>query len=251
MNEKIFEKLGMSKGEVRVYSALLKIGEVTITPLANESGVTKSKIYDIVDRLIKKGLVGYNIKQGTKHFFVNDPRRIMDYLTSKEEEIKKDKKEIEEIMPTLLAQRNSSSQNRVAEIYQGYNGMKTIREELMLTLDKGEDLLVIGAPKIANDKWEGWLLDFHKNRIKRGVGMKIIYNAEAKEYGELRTKMKLTEVKYFKEGINSPTWIDVFSEAVMIAVIIEGDPICFVIKNKEVANSFKIYFEMLWKASKN
>ncbi len=246
----IFEKMGLSAGESKVYSSLLKLGESTITPLTSDANVTKSKIYDILEKLIKKGLVGYNIKQNIKHFFVNDPRKIIDYLTQKEDEIKSNKEEIEKILPSLIAQRNSASSERVAEIYQGYNGMKTIREELMQTYSKGETLLVLGAPKIANDKWEGWLLEFHKERIKRGINMKIIYNWDAKDYGKVRTKMKLTEVKYFQEGINAPNWIDVFPEAVMITVIV-GEPISFVIRSKGIADSFRLYFDIMWRQAKH
>jgi len=246
----IFEKMGLSAGESKVYSSLLKLGESTITPLTSDANVTKSKIYDILEKLIKKGLVGYSIKQNVKHFFVNDPRKIIDYLTQKEDEIKSNKEEIEKILPSLIAQRNSASSERVAEIYQGYNGMKTIREELMQTYSKGETLLVLGAPRIANDKWEGWLLEFHKERIKRGINMKIIYNWDAKDYGKVRTKMKLTEVKYFQEGINAPNWIDVFPEAVMITVIV-GEPISFVIRSKEIADSFRSYFDIMWRQAKS
>ena len=248
MQDQILEKLGLSKGEVKVYSALLKLGESTITAITTNSGVTKSKIYDILDKLIKKGFVGYNLKDNIKHFFVNDPRNLIDFLEKKEEDIQKSKKEIESIMPALLAQRNTSSVNRIAEIYQGFNGMKTVREELLHTFSKGGTLLVLGAPKVANDKWEGWLLDFHKERTKKGVGMRIIYNSDAKEYGRLRKKMKDTEVRYFSEGLNSPNWIDIFPEAVMITIIIE-EPIVFLIRNKEIANSFRAYFEIMWKTA--
>lgn len=63
----------------------------------------------------------------------------------------------------------------------------------MGTLKKGEELLVLGAPKIANDKWEGWLLDFHKNRIKNGVSMRIIYNSNAKEYGARQSPSEIVK----------------------------------------------------------
>lgn len=249
MYEQAFEKLGMSKGEIKVYSALLKHGEMTTTPLANESEVTKSKVYDILEKLIKKGLIGYNIKNNVKHFFINDPRKIIDYLNKKEEDIEKNKLEIEKVLPALIKQRDSSTSGRVAEIYEGFNGMQTIREELMLTYKKGDNLLVLGAPKIANEKWEGWLLDFHRKRINRGIGMKIIYNFDAREYGKIRKKMKYTSVRYLPDGINPPNWIDIFPEAVMISIINQESVISFVIRSKEIANSFRAYFEIMWRVS--
>jgi predicted transcriptional regulator len=251
MYEQAFEKLGLSRGEIKAYSTLLKHGEMTITPLTSESGITKSKVYEIIEKLIKKGLVGYNVKNNVKHFFINDPRNILEYLNKKENEIERSKKEIEGILPSLIKQRDSATQGRMAEIYEGFNGMKTIREELMLTYKRGETLLVLGAPRIANDKWEGWLLDFHKKRTDKGIGMKIIYNFDAREYGKIRKKMKYTEVRYLPDGINPPNWIDIFPAAVMISIINGDNVVSFVIRSKEIADSFKAYFNIMWSVSTN
>ncbi|MBU1854934.1 MAG: helix-turn-helix domain-containing protein, partial [Nanoarchaeota archaeon] len=45
-------KLGLTKGEIRIYEALLELGETTRTKLAKKSGVSPSKIYDVTNRLL-------------------------------------------------------------------------------------------------------------------------------------------------------------------------------------------------------
>jgi DNA-binding MarR family transcriptional regulator len=250
MNEQLFEKLGLTKGEIKVYLALTRLGEITVGPIVKESKVTKSKIYDILERLIEKGLVGYIIKTGTKHFVPNNPNMIIEYLNKKEDELKTTKQEVEKILPQLMLQRGIASQKRLAEIYEGFQGVKAIREELMLTFKSGDTFLVLGAPKIANERWEGWLLDFHKKRTQRKVKMKIIYNANAKEYGQIRTRMPLTEVKYLPDELVSPNWIDIFPGAVLFVVVFDN-PIAFVVRDKELANSFRTYFDIMWKNSNN
>ena len=109
--------------------------------------------------------------------------------------------------------------------------------------------MVLGAPKIANVKWEGWFLDFHKRRIQKKIKMKIIYNADSREYGKLRAKMKLTEVRYLPNKLVSPNWIDIFPEAVLFVMVLKN-PIAFVLRDMELANSFRAYFEIMWKNSK-
>ena len=245
MNEQLFEKLGLTKGEIKVYLALTRLGESTVGPIVNESKVTKSKIYDILDRLIEKGLVGYITRSGTKHFTANDPHMILEYVSKKEDELNNTKKEVIEILPQLLMQRSSVSGKRVAEIYEGFQGIKAFREELMTTFKPGETLLVLGAPKIANERWEGWFLDFHKKRIASKVNMKIIYNSDAKGYGKIRKKMKFTEVKYLPNDLISPNWIDVFPEAVLFVMVLKN-PIAFVVRDKDLAKSFKSYFNIMW-----
>jgi len=249
MNEQLFEKIGLTKGETKVYFALNKIGESTIGKIVFESRVSKSKVYDILEKLIRKGLIGYIIKNGRKYFVANNPNTILDYLEKKEEDVLSLKKEVQNSLPQLMAHRLNFSSKRISEVYEGFNGLKAIREELILTFKPGETLLVLGAPKIANEKWEGWFLDFHSKRIKRKVRMKIIYNSDAVEYGKIRKKMKLTEVKYLPNNLVSPNWIDIFSEAVLFVILLK-EPLAFVVRDKNLANSFKSYFEIMWKNAK-
>ena len=168
MDETLLEKLGLTRGEIKVYLALNKLGESTIGPIGKESKVSKSKMYDILDRLIEKGLVGYITKEGTKYFMANDPHMILEYIEKKENELGKIKNEVvTEVLPQLMMQRASVSKKRVAEMYEGLNGIKAVREELMMTFKAEDTFMVLGAPKIANVKWEGWFLDFHRRRIAK------------------------------------------------------------------------------------
>jgi len=251
MDETILEKLGLTKGEIKVYLALNKLESSTVGPIGKESKVSKSKIYDILDKLIEKGLVGYITKGGTKYFMTNDPHMILEYLAKKEKALDNTKKQvINDLLPLLISQRSSSSKKRIAEIYEGFQGIKSIREELMMDFKSDDTLLVLGAPKVANIKWEGWFLDFHKRRIKRNVKMKIIYNANAEEYGKIREKMKLTQVKYLPNNLVSPNWIDVFPNAVFFVMVLKN-PIAFVVRDTELANSFRAYFDIMWQQAKN
>ncbi|MCB9359176.1 hypothetical protein H6503_04555 [Candidatus Woesearchaeota archaeon] len=249
MNEQIFEKLGLTKGEIKVYLALTRLGESTIGPIVHESKVTKSKIYDILDKLIEKGLVGYINKTGTKHFTPNDPHMILEYISKKEEELLKTKDQVNEILPQLLLQRGLASKKRVAEIYEGLQGIKAIREELMTGFKANDVLFVLGAPKIANEKWEAWFLEFHKKRIASKVNMKIIYNSDAQEFGKIRKEMRYTEVRYLPNKLVSPNWIDVFNDSVLFVMVLEN-PIAFVVRDESLARSFRSYFGIMWNISK-
>ena len=79
--------------------------------------------------------------------------------------------------------------------------------------------------------------------------MRIIYNHDCREFGRIREKMKLTEVRYMKQELETPAWIDIFNDYV-VTINVHDIPICFLIKNKESANSYKKYFNILWKIAK-
>ena len=80
MNTKILEDLGLTKGEVKVYLALIGLGETTSGPIVEQSGVSVSKVYQILNRLAKKGLSSHILKGKTKYFKAADPNRLLDYL---------------------------------------------------------------------------------------------------------------------------------------------------------------------------
>lgn len=250
MDEALLEKLGLTKGEIKVYLALNKLGESTVGPIGSESKVSKSKIYDILEKLISKGLVGYIIKEGKKHFVTNDPKMISCFIAKKEDDLEAIKKEADSLISELLLQRQIGKPKKIAEIYEGFHGLKAIREELMTEFKSGDTLLVLGAPKVANDRWEGWLLDFHRKRCKNNVGMRIIYNADAKDYGSVRTKMARTQVRYLPNHLVSPNWIDIFPSAIMLGIV-SPITLAIVIRNKELVESFRSYFDVMWKVSTN
>lgn len=250
MDTKILERIGLTQGEIKVYLSMLKLKECTITPLVKDAKVSKSKVYDILDKLIDKGLAGYTIKEKKRYFIVSDPSRIMDYVEEEEKKLQEEKKELKELLPLLKEKQLESIKEKKAVIYEGMNGYETIREELLTELKKGEDLLVIGAPSLANVKYDERLFQFHLKREKERIGMKIIYNLDAAEFAKRRERLKHTQVRFMPNNTITPSWIEIFKKSILIGVISEDYLICFCIKDEKVRDSFKEYFELLWKIAK-
>ena len=89
MNMEILRDIGMTDGEIRVYVALIRLGSATSGPVTDKSGVSRAKVYNILERLMQKGLVSYIIKDKTRHYQAEDPVKIKDYLDKKEIEFKR------------------------------------------------------------------------------------------------------------------------------------------------------------------
>ena len=76
-------KMGLTSGEAKVYVALAEIGSTTVGPIVNKSKVAYSNIYEILNRLIDKGLVSFIIKEKTKYFQAATPNNIKKFLYNK------------------------------------------------------------------------------------------------------------------------------------------------------------------------
>jgi len=248
MDELILENIGLTKSEIAVYLALLELGPSTTGAIIKKSKIASGKAYIILDKLILKGLVTYTIKSGTRSYQAKDPENLLEYLKQKEKELEQKEIQLIEIIPKLKEKYQQYKDKVITETYEGIKGFKSFYGWTLKELEKGDTINILGVPREANEKFQAYLLDWNKQRIKAGIKMRIIYNQDSKEFGKKREKMKLTEVRYMKPELETPAWIDIFNDYV-VTINVHGEPICFLIKNKESADSYKEYFELIWKQS--
>lgn len=246
---KILEEIGLTKTESKIYLTLLKIGQSTTTNIVKEAGIHASKVYEFLDKLIQKGLVSYVIKSNKKYFTASEPEVLKNYLKEKHQIISEQEKEIDLILPELKAMKKSKKESIKSEIYEGLRGAKSVYEKIFMALKKGETQYIIGAPRIGNELIEGFLLDWHKRRIKKGIKCKYLYDSNVRDYGKVREDMPLTDVKYLPKNMVSPVWIEIFNDSVVIGHIKGRNAVLFLIKDKTIARSYLDYFNIIWKVA--
>ena len=132
-----------------------------------------------------------------------------------------------------------------AMVYRGMDGMRDAFDIMLEGMKKGDCHYGIGVHYITKEM-NDMLIDFFRRRAAKGVSAKVLFNPEARKYGESRAKIPLTEVRYTPKGLTTPAILNVFGEKALITISSRKEPIVFVIDNKEVAQSFKSYFNMLW-----
>ena len=93
MNLEILEQIGLTKTEIKIYLALLKLGQTTTTNIVREAEIHASKVYEFLDKLIQKGLVSYVIKSNKKYFTAASPVFLKEFMREKENKIKEQEKE--------------------------------------------------------------------------------------------------------------------------------------------------------------
>ena len=247
MNEQLLEEIGLTKGEIKVYLSLLKLGETTTGKIIENAEISSGKIYEILDKLLKKGLVGYIIKEKTKYFSASSPNRILDYLHEKEKSIKEKEQEIIKELPLLLNIEKASKKSDETRLFKGFKGIQTAIFEALNDLKAKDEVLAMGIVSYKKEHynllWQRW----HKERVKKKINCRAIFSDKNTDYYKVFKKMKIAEVKVL-HGV-TPSAIDIMKESVLIFSYGE-EPSCLSIKNKEIAQSFKTFFETLWRIAK-
>jgi len=248
MHDEIFSSVGFTKSETRVYLAMLDLGGSTIGAIIKESGIASGKAYLVLNGLIKKGIVTYVLKSGVKFYRPKDPKRLLSYLDERKKEFEEKENKLKELIPALIKKFKENKNETNAELFEGAKGFKTFHEWMLNELKKGDTLYIMSAPKEANEKFGAYLLDWNKRRVKKGVKLEILYNHDSRVYGKLREKLKFTDVRYMKQKLETPAWVDIFQDYV-ININVHDTPLCFLMKNKDSSDSYRNYFKIMWKQS--
>jgi HTH-type transcriptional regulator, sugar sensing transcriptional regulator len=250
MDESILKELGLSNSEIKVYLALMRLGESTTGPIVDESGVAVSKVYTLLEKLVKKGLVSYTLKRKTRYFIPAPPSRLLDYHKEKEEALERHRKELTSVVKELEFLAGSAIKKETFQLFEGLKGIQTARERALKEMSKGDEMWVVG---IAKTPYEGsmtpYFKDFHNRRSKRGIKCKYLYNEYAKEIAKESAKYPHSEVKLMPKGLITHAWIEVYANTVTIGINLRKS-LSIVIDDPDIAASFKIYAKLLWSGAK-
>lgn len=244
------KEIGLTDGEIRVYLALISLGPSTSGPLVDKSKVASSKIYNILERLMQKGIVSYIVKEKTRYYQAEDPVKLKEYINKKEREIKEQKKEIDKLIPTLQLERQSEKNKSEVQVYKGFKGVQTITDHIYSKLKRGDTWYNIGVPSYQEEKYHDYWHKDHLRRIKAGIKCRMLFNIETpKETLKQRNSYDDCDARYMPIPVETPSWILIYKDVTVI--ILPGEePMSIEINNAGIANSFKQYFEAFWKLTK-
>jgi sugar-specific transcriptional regulator TrmB len=243
----LLRNIGLTESEIKVYLALLELGSTTKGPIVHKSGVASSKIYELLEKLIQKGLVSYVVKAGVKYFEAAPPSRILDYLKEKESEIKKQEQQAEKLIPELELKRSLAGIGSETQVFKGMKGAGTSFDDILKTLKKGDEYYVLGISKFT-PHFERFVVNFHKKRAKLGIKCKIIVNELAKDIGKKLEPIKLTKVKYLQKELFTPVVFILYKDKALISIGL--DEIFIQVKSKNLSTGLKAYADYMWSIGK-
>lgn len=243
VEQKLLRKIGLTDNEISVYLALLKVGESLASKVAEEINLNRTHCYDVLESLAEKGLISYIIKANKKHFRAASPNKILDYLAEKEHLLEKQKKEIQKLLPDLLALKKPLKEETKAEIFKGPEGIKTIYSDILRT---AKEYYVLGATGQIAEFLQYYFPAHETQRVKKKIKLKLLFNVSLK--GTKITRRKFAEIRFLPEKFSSPIPTTIYNNKVVI--LIWTEPLAIVIKNKEVADTYKSYFKLLWEIAR-
>ncbi len=239
MEKQTLIKIGLTDNEAEIYLALLSLGPSLVSKIVEKTRINRTHIYDRLSNLMKKGLVSYVIKNNRKHFYAAEPKRLLRYLEEKQEEIEKEREEVQAILPKLeriIPERKDES----VEVYEGKEGLKTILEDIIRSK---KDILTYGSEGNFSNVLKFYFKHYLTRLEKTGITMKVLFNYDSSKEPFNR---KFAEARYLPKQYKTPTETTIYGNKVVIFLLTEN-PKAILIKSKTASESYRKYFNLLWR----
>ena len=239
MFPEILKKIGLSDGEIKVYSALLDLGRSPVNKIHEKTGIERRNIYDIINKLIERGLVTYTIENKRRFFQVSHPNKIIGYIEEKKHDMDRTKVEIEREIPLIIKRLESRKPEIKAETYRGTEGIKAVWEDML----NYKEIYWLGSGRYVPIRFPHFFANWNSRRIKSKVKMFNILRHE------MRNRTKIFQLEHIRflpiEFSKNPVVICIYGNKV-VNFLYSEDLFAFSIESKELAENYKNYHKYLW-----
>jgi HTH-type transcriptional regulator, sugar sensing transcriptional regulator len=227
------KQAGLTENESKIYLALIDLGPSLAGQISRKTGLHRRTVYDTTEMLIKKGLIGYILKNNRRLFQASNPERLIEIIEEKQNILFP-------IVEELKEKFTKTKSKEETNFYKGKEGLKNIFEDQL----NSKEILILGASPKAYDVLQFYFKWYDKKRKKKKIKARII--AQDKKI----KKIPLSEIRYLPQKYQNPVSVNIYEDKTAI-ILWALEPIAIVIKNKEITEGYKNYFELMWKIAKS
>src|SRR3989339_819457 len=214
---------GLNKKQANIYLACLKLPRPTIQNISEESGIKRTSIYTMLSELEEKEVIKYT-KEGKKTYIkAKSPQNL---LRSKEEK--------------------QNSENLEIIYFRGKEGFKNFWKDLLSSQTK-EWLIMTSGKEFLSFVSENYIKNhIIKEKRKRNIkSRQIITNSTYAREIVKKDIFENRESRIIDHKYKLPVIEMIYENSVAI-ISSNFDDLIMVIKNKNVAETHKSYFEIIW-----
>lgn len=124
----ILTRIGLSRREAVVYTALIEDGALSISSLSKAADMHRPALYQLMPKMIARGFVS-KVKQGKRDLYVAEsPERLLGLYESKQEQIRNSLGELQKKHETRV------SKKPIIKTFEGRAGLENVFDDVALTL---------------------------------------------------------------------------------------------------------------------
>jgi DNA-binding MarR family transcriptional regulator len=241
MDTSALEGLGLTNNEIKVYACIAESGQISATDIAKQTKLHRPNVYDALNRLTHEGLVSQVLFHEAKFYEIGSPEILIDVLKQKEQKIR-------ELIPQMMIAQKIQGSKSVVRISEG---LFAFRQFMRRFLEIKQPIYAFGAPKDVV-KWvgEGFINEFHAERVAQKIEMLHIYDTDAKERISALNTMPYTKAGYLPNLAESKMLTMVCGPLCTFTIFTIKPWLIIEVENADLAEANRKYFSIMFKQCK-
>lgn len=239
MHEQQLKELGLTDNEVRIYLLLLEHGMMNPSEISQKLGLHRGYVYDALERMQEKEVVNVILKTNKKYYQATSPQNLIELLKFKLENFEK-------AVPDLMKLATLKKEETKVELHRGKRVYRVLLKDMISILKKNDTAYLVGIDEeILMQEVEPIYIKQYLNAMKsRKIKERVIIKTGATKVKNPNLEYKELDSKYIGKTAQI-----IYNDKV--AIFILGTPYyLIVIENKEVAETYKKQFNLLWSIAK-
>lgn len=238
------KNLGLSENEAKVYMAMLELGPATVLEISAKAGVNRPTTYVQIESLKKMGLVSTQIKGKKQIFIAESPEQLEFLIDRQKNELEQKKEELQKFLPELTNLFNISDSKPQVRFFEGKEGLIKMHSELLKS--KTDEVVSFASTDGLLKLFPNYPQTLSSKRIQKGIRSRIIYSNSGGPVLKSHDESMLREAKYVSpDRFPFKSDIAIYGDNISVSAL-EGKVVGVLITHKELAESFRALFNLLW-----
>lgn len=239
MDLNLLLQFGLNKNDIKVYEALVSLGQTKSGALMVQAKVGSSRLYASLDVLIAKGLVSYEVRNNVRYY---KPEKIDSLIEQSKESTRALEtlaEKIKSITPAVI-ERNETN------VFEGYHGFRRAFFEHVERMDKKEELRIIGFGSNAPEKraLSKFFDEINIIAIEKKCKMHILFDETFRKKAGIADVGNRADIRFLPSSYFGPTAYNISKTEVLLSVW-GKDPLVIRIRNPILVESFARHFDYL------
>jgi sugar-specific transcriptional regulator TrmB len=246
------QRIGFSDKEAKVYLTLIQLGSQPASTIAEKSKINRTTCYDIIESLIKKGIVSSNKSEGRTHYQALPPHLLSHYLDREKEEVLKSienkKKWAEALAPQISSLEYKGTNKPKVVFFEGKKGMRQAYED---TLTSSETIRAFANVESMHKTLPNFFPEYYQRRaIEKKISIRAIMpdNEASKDRASKDASEKRESALVSKEDYDFSPEVNIYDNKLLI--VSWQEEMAVLIESEEIAELFKKMYELSWKGAK-
>lgn len=253
MIEKILLQLDLNEEEIRIYLSLLEYGGDTAGNISKKTGLKRSTLYGVLQKMTGKGAIKRTLKHGVRYFSAESPETLYTQFSKKLGYLQQAQSDFHNLLPQLNQLSKEKNFKPQVEIFDGINAVQNIMQDVLLYRDL--EIFTLWPIKPMIDMLSSEYFRWHNTqRIENNLFIKAIWpNTQAvsiEEHPYMGHGGKhLREIRVIDGEINAQMGYWIYGNKIMF-LSSHREAFGFIIESADMVQLQKDQWQILWDKSK-